>query len=84
VVPRTRAVRLIFSSADDARNMYLPQLGVQQIAIPGRYTSIWFAATRATSFPIQCSSHCPTAAGKCALGDVSIVEPEAFEQWLTS
>ena len=81
VVPRWRPVRLVMSSKDNLHNLYLPEFRLQQTAIPGRYTSIWFEATEAKTIPIQCADDCPPrpAAPDATL---SIIEPEQFDQWL--
>jgi cytochrome c oxidase subunit 2 len=81
VVPRWRPVRLVMSSKDTMHNLYLPQFRLQQTAIPGRYTSIWFEATEARTMPIQCVEDCPSE-GLAPGATLSIVEPDKFEQWL--
>ena len=81
VVPRWRPVRLVMSSTDSVHGLYLPQFRLQQAAIPGRYTSIWFEATKATTMPIQCTEDCPAVSAAVG-GTLSIIEPEQFEQWL--
>ncbi len=80
VVPRWRPVRLVMSSTDTMHGLYLPQFRLQQMAIPGRYTSIWFEATEARTMPIQCTESCPGRAQPS--GTLSILEPEQFDQWL--
>jgi len=81
VVPRWRPVRLVMSSKDNLHNFYLPQFRLQQTAIPGRYTSIWFEATEAKTMPIQCTEDCPGGHVK-SLVTISIVEPDTFDRWL--
>ena len=81
VVPRWRPVRLVMSSKDHLHNLYLPQFRLQQTAIPGRYTSIWFAATVAKTMPIQCAEDCPSSDGATG-ATISIIEPDQFDQWL--
>ena len=81
VVPRLRPIRLVMSSKDDVHSLYLPEFRLQQVAIPGRYTSIWFEATKTTSIPIQCAEDCPPLPAKSE-GTVSIVEPQQFDEWL--
>ncbi len=80
VVPRWRPVRLVMSSTDVLHNLYLPQFRLQQTAIPGRYTSIWFEATEPRTMPIQCADDCPS--GLAPEATISIIEPNQFDQWL--
>ena len=81
VVPRWRPVRLVMSSKDTLHNLYLPQFRLQQTAIPGRYTSIWFEATQAKTIPIQCTNDCPSGR-HTPEATLAIIEPDQFDQWL--
>jgi cytochrome c oxidase subunit II len=45
-VPINRPVRLIMTSQDVIHSFYIPAFRVKQDEMPGRYTSIWFEATR--------------------------------------
>jgi cytochrome c oxidase subunit 2 len=69
------------SSKDTLHNLYLPQFRLQQTAIPGRYTSLWFEAIETRTMPIQCVDDCPL--GRVPPGaTLAIVEPDQFDQWL--
>ncbi len=78
VVPRQRPIRLIMSSKDDVHSLYLPQFRLQQVAIPGRFTSMWFEATQTKTMPIQCAQDCPAGSAQ-SVGTISVVEPEQFD-----
>jgi cytochrome c oxidase subunit 2 len=82
-VPRSQAVRLLLSSGDQLHGLYLPEFGIAETAIPGRYTSAWFRSEELTSAPIRCLTFCPENA-ESPLGSVAVLEPVRFEQWLSA
>src|SRR5262249_35660942 len=54
---------------------------VKQDAIPGRYSEVWFEATRAGRYHLFCAEYCGTLHSGM-IGSVIAMEPAAFEQWL--
>jgi cytochrome c oxidase subunit 2 len=59
-VPLKRDVRLVLSSVDVIHSVYLPIMRVKMDAVPGRYTDLWFNATVAGDFPLECTEYCGT------------------------
>ncbi|MEM6799188.1 MAG: cytochrome c oxidase subunit II [Planctomycetota bacterium] len=47
-VPMDTPVKLIMSSSDVLHSVYIPAFRVKMDCVPGKYTSLWFNATRAT------------------------------------
>lgn len=80
-VPLGQAVRIVMTSQDAIHSFYVPALRLKQDVVPGRYTAIWFRATRAGEYHLLCAEYCGTqhAAMK---GRIVVMEPAAFARWL--
>jgi len=80
-IPTGRPVRLILTSEDVIHSFYVPAFRTKQDAVPGRYTSTWFQATRAGRYHLFCAEYCGTIHSGM-IGSVVAMEPAAFEAWL--
>lgn len=60
VVPVGANVRVITTGQDVIHSFFVPSLGVQKYAIPGRALETWFRADRAGIFYGQCNQICGT------------------------
>ncbi|GAB2560739.1 cytochrome c oxidase subunit II [Dyella jejuensis] len=80
-VPLGEPVRLIMTSQDVIHSFYVPDFRVKQDVVPGRYTALWFIATKLGEFPLFCSEFCGT--GHAAMiGTVEVVSPADYRKWL--
>jgi cytochrome c oxidase subunit 2 len=80
-VPVNRPMRLIMTSQDVIHSFYIPAFRVKQDVLPGRYTSIWFQATKPGTYHLFCAEFCGT--DHSTMGGSIIVMPQAeYEQWL--
>jgi cytochrome c oxidase subunit 2 len=80
-VPLNRPVRLIMTSQDVIHSFYIPAFRVKQDVLPGRYTSMWFEATKVGTYHLFCAEFCGT--DHSVMGGSVIVMPQAeYEQWL--
>ncbi|MCB1216208.1 cytochrome c oxidase subunit II [bacterium] len=57
-VPVDTDVVLIMESEDVLHSFYIPQFRVKQDVVPGRYTKVWFKATKEGTFNIFCTEYC--------------------------
>jgi cytochrome c oxidase subunit 2 len=80
-VPLGVPVRLIMTSQDVIHSFYVPDFRVKQDVIPGRYTALWFTATRLGHFPLLCSEYCGTDHAAMT-GTVDVVSREDYQKWL--
>jgi cytochrome c oxidase subunit 2 len=80
-VPAGRPVKVTFTSEDVIHSLFLPAFRVKADAIPGRYSSIWFTATRPGEYHIFCAEYCGTK-HSAMVGRVVVMEPSAYQQWL--
>lgn len=81
-VPVGQPVKLIGISEDVIHSLYVPVFRVKRDILPGRYSSIWFEATRTGQFHLFCAEYCGTNHSRM-IGTVVVVEPADFEVWLS-
>jgi cytochrome c oxidase subunit 2 len=80
-VPLGEPVRLILSSSDVIHSLFIPAFRVKMDAVPGRYTELWFEATRAGKYPVLCAEYCGT--GHSAMRTDVVVHPRGgYVRWL--
>src|SRR5687767_14746262 len=80
-VPLGRPVKVTFTSEDVLHSLFFPQFRVKADAIPGRYSSVWFTATKVGTFEIYCAEYCGTRHSGM-IGKVTVMEPSAYQAWL--
>jgi cytochrome c oxidase subunit II len=81
-VPVRQPVKLMMTSEDVIHDFFLPAFRLKQDVLPGRYTSLWFEATKAGVFPLYCAEYCGTQHSGM-IGRVVVLEPADFEKWLS-
>ena len=59
-IPVGRSVKLFMSSEDVIHSFYIPAFRVKADVLPGRYTSIWFKATKPGEYHLFCAEYCGT------------------------
>jgi cytochrome c oxidase subunit II len=80
-VPVGRAVKLVMTSEDVIHSFYVPAFRVKQDAVPGRYVTMWFQATKPGTYHLFCAEYCGTLHSGM-IGHVVAMEPAAFQAWL--
>ena len=81
-VPVGRPVKLTMTSEDVIHDFFIPAFRVKKDVLPGRYTSIWFQATKTGTFHLFCAQYCG-AFHAGMIGSVVVVQPDEYERWLT-
>jgi cytochrome c oxidase subunit 2 len=82
-VPAGRPIKLVMTSQDVIHSFFMPVFRIKQDVLPGRYTMLWFTATKPGDYHVFCTQYCGTDhAGM--IGHVVVMEPAAFERWLAS
>src|SRR5581483_2652199 len=82
-VPVGQTVLLTMTSQDVIHSFYVPAFRVKQDVLPGRYTTEWFKPTRTGEYHLFCAEFCGTEHSGM-IGRVVVMEPNAYEQWLTT
>jgi cytochrome c oxidase subunit 2 len=80
-VPVGRAVKLTLTAEDVIHSFYVPAFRVKQDAVPGRYSTTWFEATKTGTFHIFCAEYCGTEHA-LMIGRVIVLEPDDYQDWL--
>lgn len=80
-VPLGRPVKLIMTSQDVIHDFAIPAFRIKQDVLPGRYTTLWFTATKVGEYHLFCSQYCGTEHSNMT-GTVYVMEPEKYAQWL--
>jgi cytochrome c oxidase subunit 2 len=80
-VPVGRPVRLIMTSQDVIHSFFVPAFRIKQDVLPGRYTTVWFEATKPGKYHLFCTEYCGTKHAEMG-GWVYVMEPAAFQEWL--
>jgi len=82
-VPKGQPVRVTFTSEDVLHSLYMPAFRVKADAIPGRYSSIWFTATKTGTYHLFCAEYCGTKHSGM-IGTITVMEPNDYQAWLNS
>jgi cytochrome c oxidase subunit 2 len=80
-IPVGRPVKLTMISQDVLHSFYIPAFRIKMDVIPGRYTTMWFEATKTGTYHLFCAEFCGTKHAEM-IGSVVVLTPEDYEQWL--
>ena len=80
-VPLGEPVKLVMTSQDVIHSFFIPAFRVKQDVLPGRYTSLWFKATKAGSYHLFCAEYCGTEHAGMR-GRVIVLPPAEYARWL--
>ena len=81
VVPAGKNIRVLTTSSDVIHSFFIPSLGVQRYAIPGRTIETWFRVDQPGDYYGECNQICGTNHSVMPIS-VHAVSPEDFETWL--
>jgi cytochrome c oxidase subunit 2 len=82
-VPVGVPVELTMTSEDVIHDFYIPAFRVKKDVVPGRYTSLWFQATKIGAYHLFCAQYCGADHAEM-LGWVYVMSPADYESWLSS
>jgi cytochrome c oxidase subunit II len=80
-VPLDSPVRLVMTSEDIIHSFYIPDFRVKKDVVPGRYSNLWFEATKTGEFNIFCAEYCGTGHSDM-ITKVIVHDPADFAKWL--
>jgi len=81
VVPAGKNIRILTTSADVIHSFYIPSLGVQRYAIPGRTIETWFRVNEPGTYYGECNQICGTNHSQMPISIKAIPDSE-FQAWL--
>src|ERR1019366_3099857 len=80
-VPVGQDIKLIMTSQDVIHSFYVPAFRLRQDVLPGRYTTLWFKATKPGRYHLFCAEYCGTQHSGMG-GDIVVMEPQDYAQWM--
>ena len=80
-VPVNVPVKLTLTSEDVIHSFYVPAFRVKKDALPGRYATTWFQATKPGRYHLFCAEYCGTN-HSAMIGWITVMEPAEFQAWL--
>ena len=80
-VPSGQPVRIEMISEDVLHSLYIPAFRTKMDLVPGRYTTLWFEATKPGTYHLFCAEYCGTAHSGM-VGWVQVMAPEDYQRWL--
>jgi cytochrome c oxidase subunit 2 len=82
-IPVGKKVRFVLTSQDVIHGFYIPDLRINQDAVPGITSSVWVEATETGQHELRCTQFCGTNHYQMK-GQLTIDTPEQFQAWLQS
>jgi len=83
VVPAGKNIRILTTSGDVIHSWFIPSLGVQRYAIPGRTIETWFRADQPGTYYGECNQICGLNHSQMPIV-VHAVTPAEFTAWVAS
>jgi cytochrome c oxidase subunit 2 len=81
-VPVGVPVKLTMTSEDVIHDFSIPVFRIKHDVIPGRYSSIWFQATKTGTYHFFCAQYCG-AEHSGMIGWVYVMSPTDYASWLS-
>jgi len=79
-VPTGRPVQLTMISQDVFHSWSIPAFRIKREVIPGRYTTVWFTATKPGVYHLFCTQYCGTL-HSAMIGEITAMAPEDYAAW---
>jgi cytochrome c oxidase subunit II len=79
-IPINRPVQLTMISQDVFHSFSIPAFRIKREVIPGRYSTVWFEATKLGTYHLFCTQYCGTN-HSAMIGDVVAMTPEDYKAW---
>ncbi len=81
-VPVNQPIKLTMTSEDVIHSFYVPAFRIKADAVPGRYSTAWFEATKVGTYHLFCAEYCGTEHSQM-IGRIVVMEPNEFQDWLS-
>ncbi|MEP7149151.1 MAG: cytochrome c oxidase subunit II [Acidobacteriota bacterium] len=81
-IPVRRKVKLTMTTEDVLHDFSIPAFRTKTDVVPGRYTYLWFEATKAGKYHLFCAEYCGLNHSGMG-GFVYVMEQRDFDNWLS-
>jgi cytochrome c oxidase subunit 2 len=83
VLPAGKRIRILTTSGDVIHSFFIPSLGVQRYAIPGRSIETWVQIDKPGDYYGECNQICGVNHSQMPIS-IHAVSPAEFNAWLTT
>ena len=80
IIPVGKKIRILTNSADVIHSFFIPALGAQRYAIPGRTIEMWITATKPGVYYGECNQICGTDHSRMPIAVQAVTDAE-FNTW---
>lgn len=80
-IPVDQPVKLTMTSEDVIHSFFVPAFRTKQDAVPGRYSTTWFQATKPGTYRLFCAEYCGTEHSRM-VGNIIVMKPADYQKWL--
>ncbi len=81
-VPVGRKIKLTMTTEDVLHDFFVPAFRTKADVVPGRYTNLWFEATKPGKYHLFCAEYCGLNHSGMG-GWVYVMEQHDFDDWLS-
>lgn len=81
-IPAGRNIKITLASEDVIHSFYVPAFRIKADLVPGRYTTVWFKATKPGKYHLFCAEYCGNQHSGM-IGWVHVMEPSEYQAWLS-
>ena len=81
-VPVGQTIVMKMTSEDVIHDFFVPAFRTKYDIVPGRYTTVWFQATKVGEYHLFCDEYCGAEHSRMG-GRVVVMSPRDYEEWLT-
>lgn len=81
-VPVGRRIKLTMTTEDVIHSFYIPAFRTKADVVPGRYTYMWFEATKPGKYHLYCAEYCGLNHSGMG-GWIYVMEQRDFDNWLS-
>jgi len=82
-IPVGKNVRFELMSQDVIHGFYLPDLRINQDAVPGITSTVWVKVLKTGQYELRCTQFCGTNHYQMK-GQLTVETPDEFQAWLKS
>jgi cytochrome c oxidase subunit II len=82
-IPVNQPMLLTMTSQDVIHSFFVPEFRVKQDVLPGRYSKVWFQATKIGEYHLFCTQYCGTLHSGMT-GKIIVMSQDDYQRWLQS
>src|ERR1041384_8200088 len=80
-VPLGRKVKITMTTEDVIHSFFVPAFRVTLDVVPGKYSTVWFEATKPGRYHLFCAEYCGTGHSRM-IGWIEVMEASEYQSWL--